>query len=83
MSLCPMAVVAGCRKCAACKVCTLKTVLCDQPAKSLAGSGQAKELALGRRLPVVPVVPAPTDVAAVGLCREPAVVMAPGACRPR
>jgi len=31
MTLCPIAVVAGCAKCPAFKVCPLKTVLGDQP----------------------------------------------------
>jgi hypothetical protein len=33
MTLCPIAVVAGCKKCPAFKVCPLKTVLGDQPGK--------------------------------------------------
>ncbi len=31
MTLCPIAIVAGCRKCPAFSVCPLKTVLGDQP----------------------------------------------------
>lgn len=31
MTLCPIAVVAGCRKCPAFSVCPLKSVLGDQP----------------------------------------------------
>lgn len=31
MTLCPIAVVAGCRKCPVFKVCPLKTVIGDQP----------------------------------------------------
>ncbi len=38
MTLCPIAVVAGCQKCPAFKVCPLKTVLGDQPSKPDAGS---------------------------------------------
>jgi hypothetical protein len=37
MTLCPIAVVAGCKKCPAFKVCPLKTVLGDQPSKPPAG----------------------------------------------
>ncbi|MGL6111577.1 MAG: hypothetical protein ACRC2B_15915 [Rubrivivax sp.] len=33
MTLCPIAVVAGCQKCPAFKVCPLKTVLGDQPSQ--------------------------------------------------
>ncbi|MFO1253391.1 MAG: hypothetical protein U1E77_20175 [Inhella sp.] len=31
MKICPVAVVAGCRKCPAFSICPLKTVLGDQP----------------------------------------------------
>lgn len=31
MTICPIAVVAGCKKCPAFSVCPLKTVLGDQP----------------------------------------------------
>lgn len=31
MTLCPIAIVAGCQKCPAFKICPLKTVLGDQP----------------------------------------------------
>lgn len=31
MTLCPIAIVAGCKKCPAFSVCPLKTVLGDQP----------------------------------------------------
>ena len=34
MTLCPIALVAGCAKCPAFSVCPLKTVLGDQPKKS-------------------------------------------------
>ncbi len=33
MTVCPIAIVAGCKKCPAFSVCPLKTVLGDQPAK--------------------------------------------------
>lgn len=33
MTLCPIAIVAGCRKCPAFSVCPLKTVLGDQKAE--------------------------------------------------
>lgn len=32
MTVCPIAIVAGCKKCPAFSVCPLKTVLGDQPA---------------------------------------------------
>ena len=38
MTLCPIALVAGCRKCPAFSVCPLKTVLGDQPAKDEASN---------------------------------------------
>ncbi len=41
MTLCPIAVVAGCQKCPAFKVCPLKTVLGDQPSKPPSGGGDA------------------------------------------
>lgn len=33
MTICPIAVVAGCAKCPAFKICPLKSVLGDQPPK--------------------------------------------------
>ena len=36
MTLCPIAIVAGCRKCPAFKVCPLKGVIGDLPAASAA-----------------------------------------------
>jgi hypothetical protein len=36
MTVCPIAIVAGCAKCPAFKVCPLKTVLGDQPKGSSA-----------------------------------------------
>ena len=33
MTLCPIAIVAGCKKCPAFSVCPLKTVIGDQPGK--------------------------------------------------
>lgn len=36
MTLCPIAVVAGCRKCPAFKICPLKSVIGDMPAASAA-----------------------------------------------
>jgi hypothetical protein len=41
MTLCPIAVVAGCQKCPAFKVCPLKTVLGDQAGKPPAGGGSS------------------------------------------
>ena len=43
MTLCPIAVVAGCQKCPAFKVCPLKTVLGDQPSKPPAGSSSSAD----------------------------------------
>jgi len=40
MTICPIAVVAGCRKCPAFSVCPLKTVLGDQPGKDEASSAK-------------------------------------------
>ena len=49
MTVCPIAIVAGCRKCPAISVCPLKTVLGDQPkagdkpgAKQAAPAGKRK-----------------------------------------
>ena len=49
MTVCPIAIVAGCRKCPAFSVCPLKTVLGDQPnagdtpeAKQAAPAGKKK-----------------------------------------
>jgi hypothetical protein len=42
MTICPIAVVAGCAKCPAFKVCPLKTVLGDQPPKGDAAPPAAK-----------------------------------------
>lgn len=36
MTLCPIAIVAGCRKCPAFKICPLKSVIGDMPAASTA-----------------------------------------------
>ena len=36
MTLCPIAIVAGCQKCPAFKVCPLKSVIGDQPAAGAA-----------------------------------------------
>jgi len=38
MTICPIAVVAGCAKCPAFKVCPLKSVIGDQPPKGEAPS---------------------------------------------
>ena len=43
MTLCPIAVVAGCQKCPAFKVCPLKTVLGDQPNKPAADNRAAQK----------------------------------------
>lgn len=45
MKVCPVAIAVGCAKCPVFKVCTLKSVLGDQPAKSdspAAHAGPAK-----------------------------------------
>ena len=39
MTLCPIAIAAGCAKCPAFKVCPLKTVLGDQKPAAPGGSG--------------------------------------------
>jgi hypothetical protein len=44
MTLCPIAIVAGCRKCPAFSVCPLKTVIGDQ-GKADAGSDDKKPAA--------------------------------------
>jgi hypothetical protein len=41
MTLCPIAVVAGCQKCPAFKVCPLKSVLGDQTGKPPAGGSSS------------------------------------------
>ncbi|EXI85312.1 MAG: hypothetical protein AW11_03635 [Candidatus Accumulibacter regalis] len=49
MTVCPIAIVAGCQKCPAFKICPLKSVLGDQPsaseqdAKSRAATAQTKD----------------------------------------
>lgn len=42
MTVCPIAIVAGCRKCPAFSVCPLKTVLGDQPKP---GTGEPEKAA--------------------------------------
>lgn len=43
MTVCPIAIVAGCKKCPAFSVCPLKTVLGDQPkVDAAAPAGKAK-----------------------------------------
>ena len=41
MTLCPIAVVAGCQKCPVFKVCPLKTVIGDQSSKPPAGGSSS------------------------------------------
>jgi len=47
MTLCPIAIVAGCAKCPAFKVCPVKTLIGDQPKEGTAPapskSGKAKK----------------------------------------
>ncbi len=51
MTVCPIAIVAGCRKCPAFSVCPLKTVLGDQPKapEPTAKSGPAKTEGAAKR----------------------------------
>ena len=43
MTVCPVAIVAGCKKCPAFSLCPLKTVLGDAPKEEPAGSGAESE----------------------------------------
>ena len=43
MTLCPIAIVAGCPKCPAFKVCPLKSVIGDQPAAAAAPPAPASK----------------------------------------
>ena len=43
MTLCPIAIVAGCQKCPAFKVCPLKSVIGDQPSAPSPGGSAAKD----------------------------------------
>lgn len=45
MTLCPIAVVAGCRKCPAFSICPLKTVIGDQPKEEEKGATPASRAA--------------------------------------
>lgn len=42
MTICPIAIVAGCQKCPALKICPLKGVLGDAPPKAAATEAAAK-----------------------------------------
>ena len=42
MTICPIAIVAGCKKCPAFKICPLKGVLGDAPAPVAASAATAK-----------------------------------------
>ncbi len=42
MTLCPIAIVAGCKKCPAFNVCPLKTVIGDVPKTDVAGQAPEK-----------------------------------------
>lgn len=53
MTLCPIAVVVGCQKCPAFKICPLKSVIGDQ-AKALDVKPEAKSPAKPRAKPQVP-----------------------------
>jgi len=45
MTLCPIAIVAGCKKCPAFKICPLKSVIGDAPGKPTASTPAAKTAA--------------------------------------
>ncbi len=45
MTLCPIAIVAGCEKCPAFKICPLKSVIGDQVTKDEAPQKSSKEKA--------------------------------------
>ncbi|MCL4746032.1 MAG: hypothetical protein KJZ83_11520 [Burkholderiaceae bacterium] len=49
MTLCPIAVVAGCRKCPVFSVCPLKTVIGDVPKAGERKSPQAGKRAQGKK----------------------------------
>jgi hypothetical protein len=42
MTICPIAIVAGCQKCPAFKICPLKGVLGDAPPKAVAAEASPK-----------------------------------------
>ena len=42
MTICPIAIVAGCQKCPAFKICPLKDVLGDAPPKAVAAEASPK-----------------------------------------
>ncbi len=43
MTICPIAIVAGCKKCPAFKICPLKAVLGDAPPPAAASAAPAKQ----------------------------------------
>jgi hypothetical protein len=49
MTVCPIAIVAGCAKCPAFKICPLKGVLGDQGKEEEAPKGKASAPASGKR----------------------------------
>ena len=49
MTLCPIAIVAGCQKCPAFKICPLKGVLGDKPQAEAEASPAAKPRATARK----------------------------------
>ena len=49
MTLCPIAIVAGCQKCPAFRICPLKGVLGDQPARPEEPAKPVKKAAAPRR----------------------------------
>lgn len=48
MTLCPIAIVSGCEKCPAFKICPLKSVIGNAPAKADAQQPKARAPASGR-----------------------------------
>ncbi len=48
MTLCPIAIVAGCEKCPAFKICPLKSVIGNAPAKADTRQAPARPPASGR-----------------------------------
>lgn len=50
MTLCPIAIAVGCRKCPAFSVCPLKSVIGDQP-KAGEKTSEKKDAATGRKKP--------------------------------
>lgn len=43
MTICPVAIAVGCKKCPVFSVCPAKTILGDQPAKNKSGPSDSKK----------------------------------------